>query len=292
MIDDLSRGSLDNLVSALDQGARFAQTDVRDAALADHFRAFGPEVVMHLAAQADVRESISDPALDASCNIVGSINVFNAAHLTGARRVVNTSTGGAIYGDAEIMPTPETLSAEPLSPYGLSKRVAEQYAHWFRLARGLDVVTLRYGNVYGPRQDPQGDAGVIARFCSRALAGRRPTVYGDGRQTRDFVFVADIAASNLAVARVGRLEHAEYNIGTGTEVSVLELVDAVAAAARVDSSRFVPEFLPARTGEVRRSCLDVRRARSEMGLQPPTELAEGLRRTLGWVGSSLGITAG
>jgi UDP-glucose 4-epimerase len=183
------------------------------------------------------------------------------------------------------VPTSEAVPADPVSAYGLSKLTAEHYARWFRQTHGLDVVTLRYGNVYGPRQDPRGDAGVIAIFCDRVLAGRRPIVYGDGRQTRDYVFVSDIAAANLSAVRAAELPHGEYNVGTGTEVTVLELAQAVAAAAGVDPADFKPDFAPVRPGELVHSCLDVTRARCDLGLPPPTPLFEGLARTLDWARS-------
>jgi UDP-glucose 4-epimerase len=197
--------------------------------------------------------------------------------------VVNTSTGGAIYGDTAEVPTPETVPPRPTSAYGLSKWCAEQYADWFHRAHGLDVVTLRYGNVYGPRQDPTGDAGVIALFGSQLLAGEVPTIYGDGRQTRDFVFVEDVAAANLAVARASALPHRRYNIGIGVEVSVLELLDAVAAAAGTSGNGIQPRFAPARHGEIRRSCLAIDRAAAELHLGPMTSLADGLGSTLQWL---------
>ncbi len=282
-VDDLSRGALANLEHALGHGAQLAELDVRDGAAVDEaVRSFRPELVFHLAAQIDVRISMDEPARDAGVNVLGSVNVFAAAHAAGVRRVVNTSTGGAIYGETDVVPTSETVPAEPVSAYGVSKLSAERYARWFRRARGLDVVTLRYGNVYGPRQDPSGEAGVIASFCDRVLAGRRPTVYGDGRQTRDYVFVADVAAANLAAADPGRPAHGEYNIGTGAEVSVLELVESVATAAGVEPAAFAPEFAPARPGELLRSCLDVTRARHDLGLPSPTPLSDGLVRTLEW----------
>jgi UDP-glucose 4-epimerase len=282
VIDDLSRGQRSNLENTLSHGAQLVELDIRDGhAVEKAFRSFRPELVFHLAAQIDVRVSVNEPARDAAINVLGSVNVFVAAHAAGARRVVNTSTGGAIYGEADVVPTSEDVPASPVSPYALSKLTAEQYARWFRRMRGLDVVTLRYSNVYGPRQDPHGDAGVIAIFCDRVLAGRRPIVYGDGRQTRDFVFVADIVAANIAAATVNELAHSEYNIGTGIEVSVLELVEAVAAAAGIDPAQFQPEFAPARPGELLRSCLEVTRARQDLGLPPPTPLTEGLARTLG-----------
>lgn len=284
IVDDLSHGREDNLVGALAGGATLAKLDVRDAAaVAEAFTAFRPEVVFHLAAQIDVRTSMVEPARDAGINVLGSLNVFTAAQAVGARRVVNTSTGGAIYGETANVPTPETEPARPLSGYGLGKRTAEEYGIWFGEAHGLGVVSLRYGNVYGPRQDPTGDAGVIGIFCHRVLTGQRPVVFGDGRQTRDYVFVGDIVAANLAAAAAPALAHPRYNVGTGTEVSVLELIDAVAQAAGVDPADFAPDLRPARAGEVLRSCLDVSLARTDLGLPTPTPLTEGLRATLDWV---------
>jgi UDP-glucose 4-epimerase len=284
VVDDLSSGREANLADTLDRGAHLARIDVRDAAaVLDAIGSFAPEVVFHLAAQIDVRASMVEPARDAAVNVLGSLNVFTAALAAGARRVVNTSTGGAIYGETAVVPTPETEPACPLSGYGLAKRTAEDYGVWFGDAHGLDVVSLRYGNVYGPRQDPTGDAGVIAIFCNRVLTGRAPVVFGDGLQTRDYVFVADIVAANLAAAAAPTLSHRRYNVGTGREVSVLDLVDAVAAAAGVDPADFAPQLRPERAGEVRRSCLDVTRAREELGPVDPTSLTEGLRATLDWV---------
>ncbi|MDQ3150884.1 MAG: NAD-dependent epimerase/dehydratase family protein [Actinomycetota bacterium] len=284
IVDDLSRGRHGNLDCALTRGARLVEVDVRDGdSVSSEFRAFRPDVVFHLAAQIDVRASVADPVHDASINVLGSITVFAAAHAAGATRVVNTSTGGAIYGEKVPVPTAETEPTEPVSAYGVSKRAAEQYAAWFRHARGLDIITLRYGNVYGPRQDPGGDAGVIALFCDRALSDRRPTVYGDGTQTRDYVFVADVVAANLAAADAATLPHGEYNVGTGTEISVLQLAEAVAAAAGLAPTDFEPEFAPARPGELARSCLDVSRARRDLQLLRPVALTDGLRRTLDWI---------
>lgn len=286
VVDDLSRGTRTNLKSALDRGAQLVRLDVRDGpGLDEAFRSFRPEVVFHLAAQIDVRVSMKEPARDAAVNVLGSVNVFAAAHAAGARRVVNTSTGGAIYGATDNVPTSEDVPPNPISAYGLSKLTAEHYARWFRRTRGLDVVTLRYGNVYGPRQDPRGDAGVIAIFCDRVLTGRWPIVYGDGHQTRDYVFVSDIVAANLAAASAGQLVHVEYNVGTGTEVSVLQLAQAVAAAAGVDPCKCEPNFAQTRPGELLRSCLDVTRARRDLNLPPPTRLPEGLARTLDWARS-------
>jgi UDP-glucose 4-epimerase len=284
IVDDLSHGSLSNLENARRAGARLAELDIRDgAALAEELRLFGPDWVFHLAAQVNVRVSMVETALDASINILGSLNVFAAAAAAGAARVVSTSTGGAIYGETGVFPTPETVDAAPVSAYGLSKLAAEQYADWFRRARNLDIVTLRYGNVYGPRQDPSGDAGVIAAFCDAALHGRSPTIFGDGKQTRDFVFVSDVAAANVAAARARRLGHHTYNVGTGREVSVTELADAVGVAAGLSPAEFRPRYRPERGGELRRSCLDVRRARQDLGVSAPIELTTGLSHTIDWL---------
>jgi UDP-glucose 4-epimerase len=283
VIDDFSHGSLSNLSDAVGRGAELAEVDVRDGARVQRaMLAFRPDVVFHLAARIDVSTSMAEPAVDAAVNVLGSVNVFAAALAAGTRRVVNTSTGGAIYGETDLVPTPETTPADPISAYGLSKQSAERYGRWFRRSHGLDVVTLRYGNVYGPRQDPRGDAGVIAIFCDHVLSGRRPTVFGDGSQTRDYVFVGDIVAANRAAAATD-LSHDTYNVGTGKEIDVLTLVAAVAEAAGVEPTTFVPEFRPARAGEVRRSCLDVSRARDELSLTASTDLMDGLRATLGWV---------
>lgn len=293
VVDDLSSGSEQNLAAAVTSGARLEKIDIRDAAAVHAaFGGFAPEVVFHLAAQIDVRASMSEPARDAGINILGSVNVLAAAHAAGLRRVVNTSTGGAIYGETAVVPTPESEPARPLSAYGLSKRTVEEYGSWFRHAHGLDVVSLRYGNVYGPRQDPSGDAGVIAILCDRVLSGRRPVVFGDGHQTRDYVFVGDVVAANLAAAAAPSLRHELYNVGTGVEVSVRELIAAVAGAAGVDRARFAPDHQPARPGEVRRSCLDVTRARADLNLTAATPLADGLRATLDWVRAARPGTVG
>jgi UDP-glucose 4-epimerase len=285
VVDDLSTGTEANLEAALSAGNDLRRLDIRNgAALRDTFVRFHPEVVFHLAAQIDVRVSMAEPSRDAEINVVGSVNVFSAAAASGARRVINTSTGGAIYGEGAPLPTPETTIGRPLSAYGLSKQTAEQYAGWFRHMHDLDVITLRYGNVYGPRQDPTGDAGVVAIFCSRVLEGLRPVIFGDGRQTRDYVFVQDIVAANLAAAGAQGLGHSLFNIGTGQEVSVRELAGAIAEVAGVDPASFQPEMRPPRAGEVLRSCLDIARARKELQLDDPTPLHDGLKATLDWIG--------
>jgi UDP-glucose 4-epimerase len=234
--------------------------------------------VFHLAAQIDVRKSIEDPGFDATVNVVGTINVLEAARQAGVARVVNTSTGGAIYGDATVIPTPETEEPKPMAAYGQSKFCAERYLGWYGRLYGATHVTLRLGNVYGPRQDPLGEAGVIAIFCGKLRAGERPTIYGDGRQTRDYVYVGDVVRSQLAAARSEVT--GEVNIGTGRETSVLDIVDVVRELEPEAAASFEPVFAEPRLGEVQRSCLDVTRARADLGWEAQTSLRDGLRATL------------
>jgi UDP-glucose 4-epimerase len=275
VIDDLSNGYRENLSRALELGAKFELIDVRDAgAVMDAFRAAQPELVFHLAAQVDVRHSVEHPADDAAVNVLGSIAVLEAARVVGARSVIQSSTGGGLYGEAEIRPTPEDYPIHPLAPYGQAKLAAEGYFRLYTLLHGLSTVSLRYGNVYGPRQDIHGEAGVVAIFCGCALEGRQPTVFGDGRQTRDWVEVDDVVRANLLAA--GSEVTGALNIGTGHETSVLDLLGALAEVR--PGSMPEPAFAPERAGEVRRSCLDPSRARGELGWEATVELREGLRR--------------
>ena len=282
VLDNLSSGKRENLTAALERGASLVEGDIRDGAkLKETFAAARPDIVFHLAAQIDVRVSIEDPAYDASINVAGTINVLEAARLAGAHRVVNTSTGGAIYGEVDEIPTPESTPARPMAAYGQSKFCAEAYCGWYERLYGLSTVTLRYGNVYGPRQDPHGDAGVIAIFAGKLLAGEAPRIFGDGRQTRDYCFVGDIVAANLAAAAHPEASGA-YNVGTGVESSVLELIGAMRTAAGLGDDEFQPDFAPARLGELQRSCLDVTRARAELGFEAATDLVGGMEPTLAW----------
>jgi len=282
VVDDLSTGKRENLSGALARGADLHEIDIREGArLRDTIAAARPDIVFHLAAQMDVRKSIEDPAWDAGINVVGTINVLEASRLARVSRVVNTSTGGAIYGETDVMPTPESVPPRPMSAYGQSKFCAEAYCGWCERLYGLSSVTLRYGNVYGPRQDPHGEAGVVAIFCGKLIAGERPKIFGDGRQTRDYAYVGDVVAANLAAAAHPEA-HGAYNVGTGVEASVLEVVAALRKAAGVGEGGFEPEFAPARAGELQRSSLDVARARSELGFSAETDLVSGLRSTLEW----------
>ena len=243
VIDNLSSGKRSNLVDAIERGAVLHETDVRDgSAVADVFAEAKPEVVFHLAAQIDVRYSVANPAGDATSNVLGTIAVLSAAQSVRARRVVNTSTGGGLYGDAELLPTPEDSAIRPLAPYGQGKYAAEGYCGLYTRLHGLSTVSLRYGNVYGPRQDVHGEAGVVAIFCGRLVEGRRPTVFGDGGQTRDWVEVSDVVRANLLAAEGSELT-GPVNIGQGRETSVLDLL----AALNEVSDRGPlpePEFVP------------------------------------------------
>ena len=282
VVDNLATGRIGNLDGARRRGISFHEVDITDAeGVAKVFVGARPDIVFHLAAQIDVRKSIEDPSWDAGVNVGGTINVLEAARRSGVARVVNTSTGGAIYGDVEPIPTPETVAPRPMAAYGTSKLCAETYCGWYERLYGLSAVTLRYGNVYGPRQDPLGEAGVIAIFCGKLIAGEQPTIYGDGRQTRDYTYVADVVAANLAAASHPEA-HGVYNAGTGRESSVLEVLAALRRAAGLGDDELQPEFAPARLGELQRSALDVSRARAELGFSAEAGLDDGLRRTLEW----------
>jgi UDP-glucose 4-epimerase len=277
VIDDLSTGRRENLNGAIERGARLCVLDIRDGSeLAGVVEQETPDVIFHMAAQIDVRRSLAEPAWDSSINVGGTINVLEAARTHGVLRVVNTSTGGAIYGDAQTIPSDEQTPPLPEAAYGQSKLAAEGYLGLYERLYGLSSVTLRYGNVYGPRQDPLGEAGVIAIFCGKLDAGEAPTIYGDGLQTRDFGYVGDVVAANLAA--VDSPVTGPVNIGTGVETSVLELVQILRELGGVE--HFEPQFEPARLGELTRSCLDIRRARATLGWEPTVSIRDGLRLTL------------
>lgn len=289
VVDNLVTGRRTNLDGAVARGARLHEVDILDRdALGGVVAEVRPEWVFHLAAQIDVRKSVDDPAFDAEVNVIGTINVLELAREHGVARVVNTSTGGAIYGHAEQIPTPEAAPERPLAAYGTSKLCAEQYCGWTERLHGVQAVTLRLANVYGPRQDPLGEAGVIAIFCDHVLSGAAPTIFGDGTQTRDFVFVGDVVRAQIAAADSAAT--GVINVGTGRETSVLEVVDAVAEAARSanpDGGAWpAPILAEPRAGEVHRSALDAGRAADELGFRPETSLVAGLDTTLQWVRST------
>jgi UDP-glucose 4-epimerase len=276
MADHLHRSPKPWFGEALLRGAQLYVADLRDLpALRPAFAAARPEVVLHLAAQADVRVSVADPAFDAQVNVAGTVSVLEAAREVGARRVVMASTA-AVYGDPRDLPTPESAPIAPLSPYGTSKAAAEWYLAQYRRLHGISTLALRMANVYGPRQDPHGEAGVVSIFSGQAASGARATLFGDGRQTRDYVFVDDVVDAWLAAAAsdvTGAL-----NISTGIETSVRELAEAL------DLSY---DFAPGRVGEIERSCLDPSAAAAQLGWRPAVPLANGLRRTLGAISSDV-----
>ena len=272
-VDDLSTGKAENLNGSAD----LQTADVRDAqtmrALLERVR---PDAAFHLAAQISVTRSVAEVEYDADVNVRGTATMLEAARLAGVPRFVYVSTGGALYGEAEEVPTPENYPIEPLAPYGLSKWVGERYCDLYRGLYGLSTLTLRLANIYGPRQDPHGEAGVVAIFCQRLHAGQRPIVYGDGRQTRDYTFVGDVAEAVLAAGRSDAT--GAFNIGTGRESSVLDLVDAL--RERSGREDFQPEHAPERPGEAKRSCLDPALARDHLGWEAATPIGDGLAVTL------------
>jgi UDP-glucose 4-epimerase len=280
VVDTLVTGRRSNLeASALGRGARLHEVDITDTpSLFALVGDLAPDVIFHLAAQVDVRKSIEDPAFDANVNVGGTINVLEAARLAGVPRVVNTSTGGAIYGDASIIPTPETEAPLPMAAYGQSKFCAERYLGWYERLYGAKHVTLRLGNVFGPRQDPLGEAGVIAIYCGLIRQGARPVVFGDGLQTRDYVYVGDVVRAQIAAGRSDVT--GEYNIGTGQPTTVLDIIEVMRELEPDAAEGFAPDFQPARLGEIQRSTLDVTRAREVLGFTAQTSLREGMRLTL------------
>ncbi len=280
VLDDLSTGRRENLGEALGAGAELIEGDIRDAgAVVATFERVRPEAVFHLAAQIDVRKSVADPAFDASINVGGTATLLEAAREAGMPRFVLISTGGAIYGEGEgrELPLPEDTEVAPLSPYGLSKFAAEGYLALYGRLYGLPGISLRLGNVYGPRQDPLGEAGVIAIFCGRLRGGEPPVVFGDGRQTRDYIYVGDVVSAALAAAESEA--GGSVNVGTGIETTVLELVESLRTMSGNEQS-FEPQFAPARPGEVQRISIDPSRAADALGWRPLTGLDEGLKLTL------------
>jgi len=279
VVDDLSTGRMANLEPGLSNGAELVEMDIRDrdglVGLAAEKR---PGAIFHLAAQIDVRKSLADPFFDAGVNVGGTANVLEAARASECGRVVSISTGGAIYGegDGQELPLPESAPIAPMSAYGQSKFAAEGYISLYERLYGLSGVSLRLGNVYGPRQDPLGEAGVIAIFCGLLKEGGRPTVFGDGKQTRDYIYVGDVVSAALAAAESDVT--GPVNIGTGRETDVLELIESLKNLSGNES--FDPEFAPERTGEVQRITIDASRAQRELGWQAEMGLDEGLKVTL------------
>lgn len=273
---------VDNLVSGhrnnVPEGATLVEADICAPQAARAVRDFAPDAVFHHAAQMDVRKSVADPVFDATTNVVGTVRLLEAAREAGTAYFQLASTGGAIYGDHDELPTPEGADLHPESPYGLSKLCGEHYVEYYARRGGLRGVSLRYGNVYGPRQDPHGEAGVVAIFSQKMLRGETPTIFGDGKQTRDYVYVGDVVAAVLAAWQTDGASGA-FNVGTGVETDVNRLAQIIATAAGF--TKEVPHG-PGKPGEQRTSCIDITRARTELGWSPAVSLEGGLRTTVEW----------
>ena len=268
------------------EGASLHKVSITDAdSLTAVVGELRPEVICHLAAQIDVRESVASPAYDARVNVVGTVNVLEAARLAGAR-VVFASSGGALYGRDAPIPSLEDVLPLPESPYGVAKFCAEQYIGLYNRLHGASHSVMRLANVYGPRQDPAGEAGVITIFSARALAGEAPVIYGDGSQTRDYVYVGDVVRAFLAAADSSR--PGTWNIGAGSEVTVLDLVEIIGGIA---GRAVAPEFVPARPGELQRSAVAVERAAIDLGWHPVMKLTDGIRRVYEWIEAGAPIRA-
>ena len=281
IVDNLVTGKRDNLPG----GATFHQLDIRDALAADLIAGIRPEVLVHLAAQMDVRKSVANPVFDAETNIVGTVNLLEAIRNDSPKtRVVFSSTGGAIYGDRTTPPNAETFAKNPESPYAIAKLAVEHYLAYYGRVHGLESVVLRYGNVYGPRQDPHGEAGVVAIFCGRILDRQPVTVFGDGKQTRDYIYVSDVVdvtwrAATRFIPPAELLDSRAFNVGTGVATDVLRLADVLSTAAGVSTPI---THAPERPGEQRTSYLDVRKAENHLDWRPTTSLEDGLTRSFEW----------
>lgn len=283
-LDDLSSGRRENVPD----GVELVEMDIRSDDLGALMKDRRVDLVNHHAAQIDVRISVAQPRHDASINVDGWLNVLQSAHEADAARVIYVSSGGVVYGEPDQIPTAEGAPKAPISPYGVSKLAGEHYMFFYRRIHGLEGMALRYSNVYGPRQNPHGEAGVVALFSRRLLDGEDLRIFGDGEQTRDYVYVGDVAAANLAAATMPAAEPTSiddvaFNVATGTETSVVELADALISISGRQAER---EFAPARPGELERSCLDVTKLEAA-GWSPAVDLAGGLRRTYEHIAENL-----
>ena len=290
---------VDNLVTGkkrnVPEKARLHELDIGSPEAARLLRESRFDVLVHLAAQMDVRKSVADPVFDAKTNILGTLNLLEAIRAAGMKtRVVFSSTGGAIYGDFVTPPNEETFAKDPESPYAIAKYSVELYLAYYARVHGLDAVSLRYGNVYGPRQDPHGEAGVVAIFSGRILDGQPLTVFGDGEQTRDYVFVGDVARATFLAAttklpRQEKLDSRAFNVGTGAGTSVLTLADTIKRAAKSDVA---VQHAPKRPGEQQVSFLSVAKIKHALGWEPKVTLGEGLRQTFEWFAAQRSTPAG
>ena len=270
VIDDLSSGVMENV----NPKAEFHQLDIRSAEVEQVFHSHTIDVVNHHAAQMDVRRSVSDPKFDASVNVLGGLNIFEAARQHGVKKIIFSSTGGAIYGEQDYFPADEEHPVRPLSPYGITKLVTEKYLFYYKEVHGIEHVILRYANIYGPRQNPHGEAGVVAIFAKKMLQGESPVINGDGKQTRDYTFVADVVKASLLALNYSGSNI--FNIGTGIETDVNELFRILRTWL---SPNCAENHGPAKQGEQRRSVISYKKIERELGWKPRVELPEGLRLT-------------
>jgi UDP-glucose 4-epimerase len=274
VIDDLSNGKMENV----NKKAKFYKFDIRRKNLIDIFKKEMPDIVIHNAAQLSVRISVEDPLFDAEVNVIGGLNVFNSSKITGVKKVIFASSGGTVYGEQEYYPADERHSLNPISPYGVAKLSSEKYLNYFYKNYGMKYIALRYANIYGPRQDPYGEAGVVAIFSSKILKGESPIINGDGNQTRDYVFVGDVVEANLKAIRndfIGCI-----NIGTGVETTVNELFNIL---KNISGNKDIKEIHgPIKSGEQLRSVLSFQMAKKIMDWQPKITSKEGLRITYNW----------
>jgi UDP-glucose 4-epimerase len=282
IVDDLSSGKRENL----NPKATFYQLDVRDAGVADVMRRERPELLCHHAAQIDVRRSVADPVFDAQVNLIGLLNLLEHGRQHGLKRVLFSSTGGAIYGDQDVFPAPETHQTAPLSPYGVAKLASERYLFFYSAAYGISYAALRYGNVYGPRQNPHGEAGVVAIFAEKLLRGEQPVINGDGKQSRDYVYVGDLVRANLA-ALTSEFSGA-VNLGTGIETDVNTIFHHL---RKLCGSNAPEQHGPAKPGEQMRSVIDNALAQRVLGWRPQVSLEDGLRETLAFFRTRLAAQA-
>ncbi len=279
VLDNLSTGKKANI----NPRAEFVKMDIRDQKITPLFLRVKPSYVFHLAAQLDVRKSLQDPLFDAEVNILGSLNVINAAHAVHVRKLIFTSSGGAVYGDTDILPTPETVTENPISPYGVAKLAIDKYLHQYWVVNKLHYTSIRFSNVYGPRQNPHGEAGVVAIFAGKLSRSESCIINGTGAQTRDFVYVGDVA--DAAVKAMQMPFVGPVNIATGKETSVIEIYRTLAKAASVGAGRDLPLrpiHRPAIKGEQMRSVLSWKKAKKVLKWIPEISLQEGLRRTVEW----------
>lgn len=273
IVDNFSTGQKENL----NPKAKLYELDIQDQKLEEVFVSEKPEVVFHLAAQIDVRKSVEDPIQDANTNILGSLNLLEKCKNHNIKKIIFSSTGGAIYGESEIVPSPEMAPQQPISPYGIGKLCIEKYLHYYHVVFGLNYVVLRYANVYGPRQNSKGEAGVIAIFCDKLLAGQQPVINGEGKQTRDYVFVTDVVAANLAALNYEQTDI--FNVGTQVENDVNQIAELIKKNINVGL-----DFThgPAKMGEQARSCLDYSKIKQALDWQPTIDLEKGIAITTQW----------